>query len=74
MNESEKKFTLYEMNSKIGFIVKIAIASLVLSLIIKYGGQTLPISATNTLALIIVLLPSVILGIIFGFKYQKLDG
>lgn len=62
------------MNSKIVFISKIAIASLVLSALIKYGGQTLPISANNTIALTIVLLPSIILGIILGFRYQKLNG
>ena len=54
-----------------GFILKIAIASLLLSEIIKYGGRLLPISPTNTLALIIVILPSVILAIIFGWKYQQ---
>ena len=62
------------MNSKIGFIVKIAIASLLLSLLIKYGGQTLPIIPTNTIALTIVLLPSIILAIILGFRYQKMNG
>jgi hypothetical protein len=62
------------MDSKIVFIIKIAIASLFLSALIKYGGQTLPISATNSIALILVLLPSIILGIIFGFRYQKLNG
>ena len=62
------------MNSKIVFISKIAIASFFLSLIIKYGGQTLPIFPTNTIALIIILLPSIILGIILGFRYQKLNG
>ena len=62
------------MNNKIGFIIKIAIASLFLSALIKYGGQTLPIIPTNTIALIIVLLPSIILGTILGFRYQKLNG
>lgn len=61
------------MDSKIVFIGKIAIASLVLSVIIKYGGQTLPIIPTNTIALVIVLFPSVVLGIILGFRYQKLN-
>ena len=61
------------MNSKIGFILKIAIASLLLSLLIKYGGQTLPLNSTNAIALIIVLLPSVILAIILGLRYQKLN-
>lgn len=62
------------MNSKIVFISKIAIASLILSALIKYGGQTLPLIPTNTIALIIVLFPSIILGIIFGFRYRKMNG
>ena len=61
------------MNSKLVFIFKIAIASLFLSVIIKYGGQTLPIIPTNTIALTIVLLPSIILAVILGFRYQKLN-
>jgi hypothetical protein len=61
------------MNSSIGFIFKIAIASLILSALIKYGGQLLPLTPTNTIALIIVLLPSVILALIFGLKYQKMN-
>ena len=63
-----------EMDSKIVFINKIAIASLLLSLLIKYGGQTLPIIPTNTIALIIVLLPSIIFAMFLGFRYQKLNG
>ena len=61
------------MNSKLVFIVKIAIASLVLSLLIKYGGQQLPLIPTNTIALIIVLLPSFVLAIFFGLRYQKIN-
>ena len=54
-------------------IAKIAIASLLLSALIKYGGQTLPLNPTNTIALIIVLLPSIILALIFGIRYGKLN-
>ena len=61
------------MNNQIGFIFKIAIASLLLSVIIKYGGQMLPLTPTNTIALVIVLLPSIILAIMFGVKAKKLD-
>ena len=61
------------MNNQIGFIFKIAIASLLLSVIIKYGGQMLPLTPTNTIALVIVLLPSIILAIIFGVRANKLD-
>ena len=61
------------MNNQIGFILKIAIASFVLSALIKYGGQALPLNPTNTIALIIVLLPSIILALLFGVKYRKLN-
>ena len=61
------------MNNQIGFIFKIAIASLLLSVIIKYGGQMLPLTPTNTIALVIVLLPSIILAILFGVRANKLD-
>ena len=54
-----------------GFILKIAIASLLLSELIKYGGRLLPITPTNSLVTIIVLLPSLALAIIFGWKYQQ---
>ena len=62
------------MSNKIAFIAKIAIASLILSVLIKYGGQMLPLIPTNSLALIIVLLPSLILAIFFGLRYQKMSG
>lgn len=61
------------MNSKIIFISKIAIASLILSLLVKYGGQTLPLIPNNTTALIIVLFPSVIFALFLGLRYQKLN-
>jgi hypothetical protein len=57
------------MNSNFGFILKIAIASLVVSALIKYGGQLLPLASSNSIALIIVLLPSIILALIFGLRY-----
>ena len=61
------------MNSKIGFISKIAIASFLISVLIKYGGQLLPLNPNNAIALTIVLLPSLVFAIILGFRYQKLD-
>ena len=62
------------MNSDFVLIAKIAIASLILSALIKYGGQLLPLNPTNSIAVIIVLLPSIILALIFGIRYQKLNG
>lgn len=59
------------MKEQLVFIGKIAIASLVLSEIVKYGGGALPIEGNNTTALVIVLLPSLVLGIIFSWRMQK---
>jgi hypothetical protein len=58
------------MNIQAGFIIKILLLSTGLSYLIKYGGQQILIKPTNSLALIIVLLPSVIIGLILGRKYQ----
>ena len=61
------------MNTKIGFISKIAIASFLISALIKYGGQFPPLNPNNAIALTIVLLPSLVFAIILGFRYQKSD-
>ena len=61
------------MDSQIGFILKIAIASFLLSVLIKYGGQLLPLNPTDTIALIIVLFPSVVLAVIFGIKSKTFN-
>ncbi len=60
------------MSSQAGLIVKILLLSIALSLLIKYGGQYLFLEATTTTALTIVLLPSVIIGLILGWRYSKL--
>ena len=59
------------MDSDIGFILKIAIASLVLSALIKYGGKLLTVNPTNNIALIIVLFPSVVLILLFGLRFSN---
>lgn len=59
------------MDSDIGFIFKIVLASLVLSALIKYGGQLLTVNPTNNIALIIVLFPSVVLILLFGLRFSN---
>ena len=59
------------MNTQIGFIFKILLLSAGLSFLIKYGGQQLPIKGTNLTAIIVVLLPSVVIGLILGRQYYQ---
>lgn len=56
-------------NQVVSFILKILLLSTGLSLLVKYGGQFLPISPTTTNALIIVLTPSLVIGLILGRRY-----
>ena len=59
------------MDTQAGFILKILLWSTGLSFLIKYGGRYLPIQPTNAIALIIVVLPSLLIGLILGRKYLK---
>ena len=59
------------MDTQAGFILKIFLYSTGLSILIKYGGQLIVIEPTTTLVLIIVLLPSLIIGLILGRNYQQ---
>ena len=56
------------MKQQIGFISKIAIASLVVSELVKYGGRILPLQENDLTALAIVISPSIILAIIFALR------
>ncbi len=56
-------------NQTLGFVLKILLLSTALSLSIKYGGQYLPLTPTTTTALIIVLAPSLLIGLILGWRY-----
>jgi hypothetical protein len=60
------------MSSQAGLIIKILLLSIALSLLIKYGGRYLSLEATTTTALTVVLLPSMIIGLILGWRYSKL--
>ena len=59
------------MNTQAGFIFKVLFLSTVLSLLVKYGGRYLELKPTTAIALAIVLLPSVITGLILGWRYSK---
>lgn len=49
-------------------MIKVAIASTMLSVLIKYGGSQLSLTPTVSLSLIIVCLPSAILALIMGWR------
>jgi membrane protein implicated in regulation of membrane protease activity len=56
------------MNTNTGFIVKVFLMSIALSLAIKYGGPILSIPSTNLNALIAVFSPTIILATILGWR------
>ncbi len=58
------------MKSQALFIVKLLIASAALSVAIKFVPISIAPTATN--ALIAVLLPTIVMGIIFLFRYANL--
>ena len=59
------------MNTQAGFVLKVVVFSAILSFLIKYGGTLIPIASTTFDALIIVLLPTLILSLILGWRWQQ---
>ena len=59
------------MNDTVAFVAKIIIYSTILSVLIKYGGQLLPISPTVMLAIAAILLPSIIMAIALTWRSQQ---
>ncbi|MEL6580079.1 MAG: hypothetical protein AAFQ14_10020 [Cyanobacteria bacterium J06621_12] len=59
------------MNNQAIFIFKILLLSTGLSLLVKYGGKYLHLQPTNSTALTIVLMPSLIIGIVLGWQYYR---
>ncbi|MGL5835235.1 MAG: hypothetical protein ACRC1Z_18705 [Waterburya sp.] len=53
------------------FIFKILLWSTGLSLLVKYGGGYLELQPTTTTALTIVLMPSLVIGLILGWRYSQ---
>ena len=59
------------MSTQAGFILKVVLLSAILSFLIKYGGKFIPITSTPLDALTVVLLPTFILSLIFGWRWQQ---
>lgn len=53
------------------FIGKILLWSTGLSLLVKYGGGYLELQPTTATALTIVLVPSLVIGLILGWRYSQ---
>jgi hypothetical protein len=60
------------MNSQIGFIVKVFILSIALSVAIKYGGRALAIAPTQTNVLLGILLPPALVAVVLGWRARNL--
>lgn len=58
------------MENQLGLILKLLLLSALLSVLIKYAGSSLSISATATNALIIVFLPIAIVAIALLWRFQ----
>jgi len=56
------------MDNKPAFILKVLILSTLISVAIKYGGPSLHLPATATSALIAVLLPTAVVGLLLGWR------
>ena len=59
------------MNSQIAFIGKILFISTIVSISIKYGGQLISLAPNNSMALTIVLLPSLLVALTLSWRFQK---
>ncbi|HAX78444.1 MAG TPA: hypothetical protein DCY88_22105 [Cyanobacteria bacterium UBA11372] len=51
------------MQNQTGFILKVLVISVALSVLIKYGGPAFPLGATSINALILVFMPTLILAL-----------
>ncbi|OUL27820.1 hypothetical protein BV378_08655 [Nostoc sp. RF31YmG] len=58
------------MENKLGLVVKVFLLSMMLSLLIKYAAPSLMIPGTDTIALVMVLLPAVIMAIALLWRFQ----
>jgi hypothetical protein len=56
------------MNDRLSFIIKVLLASAILSFAIKYGGRLLSIEPTTTNAIVAISLPTVIIAIILAWR------
>jgi hypothetical protein len=56
------------MDDRIGFVLKVVLASGAIAYGIKYGGPYLPLPHTPAVALALVLLPTLVLAGLLGWK------
>jgi hypothetical protein len=59
------------MNAQFGFVLKVLILSAAIATGIKYWAPLLNIPASDSLALIVVLLPSLIMAIVLAWRAQQ---
>ena len=59
------------MDTQTGFVIKVLLLSAVLSFLIKYGGRYILIQPTNAIATVIVISPSIVIGLVLGWQYIK---
>ncbi|HIK57226.1 MAG TPA: hypothetical protein IGS37_18935 [Synechococcales cyanobacterium M55_K2018_004] len=60
------------MSSAVATIVKVMAFSVAFSIVIKYGLPLLPIPHTNAMALLLVILPTCILGTLLGIRSRTI--
>ncbi|WP_427157161.1 hypothetical protein ACQFX9_17140 [Aliinostoc sp. HNIBRCY26] len=58
------------MENQLSFIVKLLLASALLSALIKYVAPYFPLPATDATALVTVLLPTLIMAIALAWRFQ----
>jgi hypothetical protein len=56
------------MNDQIGFVLKVVVASTAIAYLITLIGPILQIPPTNAIASVMVLLPTVVMAVILGWK------
>ncbi|MDZ7959257.1 MAG: hypothetical protein RMY34_15475 [Aulosira sp. DedQUE10] len=60
------------MENQLGLLAKVFLLSIVLSLLIKYAAPSLMIPQTDTIALVMVLSPPIIMAIALFWRFQQL--
>jgi hypothetical protein len=58
----------------LGFLLKLLVPSLLLAIAIRAWGPQLSIPATNTVSLVMVLTPSILVGGILGYRLWQSTG
>jgi hypothetical protein len=58
------------MENKLGLVLKVFLFSTLLSFLIKYAAPSLMIPGTDTIALVMVLLPSIVIAIALLWRFQ----